>query len=211
MKAATSNSPVVHVVEDDPAVLDALCGLLQREGLNTARYSSGDEILASAERLAGGCVVMDVRMPHMDGANTQKWLHRKRPDLPVILITGDADVSQAVDALRAGAFDFLEKPFKPEKLLDSIRGAFREKRTTERRESNQAEAVELIKLLTRREREVLERLVAGDSNKTIAKRFGNSPRTIEIHRARVMSKLSVKSLAEAVRIAIDAGLGEGQD
>ena len=193
----------VHVVDDDASVRDALRVLLETEGYAVRVFPDGEAFLQDAPLLPVGCVVMDVRMPGLDGVEVQEQLRRARPDLAVVLITGDGDVPLAVKALKRGAVDFLEKPFEPDALLASVRAAL-DTPPVDRREQEARAARELLARLTPREREVLDALVTGASNKEIAKSFGNSPRTVEIHRARIMAKLQARSLAEALRIALSA-------
>ena len=191
----------IYVVDDDPGVRGALTAMLELEGYAIRAFASGLELLDAATALAGGCVVMDVRMPDMDGPAVQAALMEIRPDLAVILITGDGDIPLAVRALKAGAVDFLEKPFEAETLLESVALAL-----SGRPLSADAEhALAKLRLLTIRERQVLERLIAGDTSKQIARVFAGSPRTVDVHRARVLAKLGARNVAEAVRIAMNAG------
>lgn len=191
----------VYVVDDDPAVRGSLGSLLRIEGYSVRTFPSGEKLLAVLEELDPGCVVMDVRMPGMDGPEVQGSLAQTRPDLTVILITGDGDIPLAVRALKAGAADFLEKPFEPDALLESIRIAL--SGTGAAPEMDEAAA--RLGLLTTREQEVLGQLIAGDTSKEIARTLGGSPRTIEIHRSRVLDKLRARNVAEAVRIALSGG------
>lgn len=198
------HQPCIHVVDDDPAVRDSLQVLLEAQGYEVVTYTSGLELLAAGAKLARGCIVMDVRMPGLDGLTVQERLSRDRADLPVLLMTGEGDIPLAVKALKAGAHDFLEKPFEPEMLLASVRTAMHDQRD----KAGEAEhAATLVEQLTPREREVLERLAAGEPNKAIARHLGISPRTVEIHRARIMGKLAARGLADAIRLAVAAGVG----
>ena len=197
-----SSSSWVYVVDDDVAVRDAIATLLRAEDFNVMSFASGEELLASLDNLSSGCVVMDVRMPGPDGSCVQERLAETRRDLAVILISGDGNISLAVSALKHGATDFFEKPFRPDALVSSIRSAL----ASLIRNSNADRDFARLQLLTVREREILDRLVAGDTSKEIARVFRGSPRTVDVHRARVLKKLGARNVAEAVRIATDARL-----
>jgi two-component system response regulator FixJ len=196
---------VVHVVDDDEAVRRSLALLLVSFGLEAQAHSSAEEVLAQLERLRPGCLVIDIRMPGMDGLELQSELIRRGCKMPVIVVTGHADVGLAVRAMKSGALDFIEKPYSEEDVLRAVHGAML--RTSDSRQTNAlAEAAQTrIGALTPRERDVLQRLVGGRPNKVIAHELGISPRTVEIHRANLMEKLACRSLAEAVRTAINAG------
>ena len=193
----------VHVVDDDAAVRDSLCVLLASAGFLVQTYDSAVAFLATAAGLAG-CVLTDVRMPEMDGLELQQRLSQRNIHLPVIVMTGQGDVPLAVRAMKAGAVDFLEKPFDDAALLDAVRRALAESRRREESESASAETSRRLAALTPREREVLDLLVVGLSNKAIAIELGASPRTIEVHRARVFEKLSARSLPDLVRLVLAA-------
>ena len=196
----------IYVVDDDDAVRDSLDALLTASGLDVELFPSGDAFLEACDEIGGGCVLLDVRMPRMDGMEVQRRLHARRPDLPVIMITGHGDISMAVRAMKAGAVDFVEKPLREEALLQSIESALRAARETHRQQSLGAAALGSIGRLTPREREVLEQLVAGRPNKVIAQNLACSPRTVEIHRARIMEKMEARSLPHLVRLALAAGI-----
>lgn len=191
----------IHVVDDDKAVRDSLRFLLEPDGFDVFTYTSADELL-TAELAAAGCVLTDFRMPGMDGLQLQANLAERGASLPVIVMTGHGDVPMAVRAMKAGAVDFLEKPFEHGHLLDAIRRALDRNRCTLEAAARMAEAAERITLLTPREREVLDLLVAGKSNKQIARQLGTSPRTIDVHRARVFHKLQAGSLPDLVHLVL---------
>lgn len=195
---------LVHLVDDDEAIRRSVGFALKTSGFQVRVYQSGNEILKTASDLEPGCILLDIRMPGMDGLEVQEALKSKGIALPVIIMTGHGDVSLAVRAMKAGAIDFIEKPFEKTVLLSAIEhGLGRlEKLASNFKEANEA-AVKL-QLLTGRERDVLDGLAKGLPNKSIAFDLGISPRTVEIHRANLMSKLGAKSLSEALRIAFAA-------
>ena len=195
---------LVHLVDDDEAIRRSVGFMLKTSGFHVRTYESGVELLKSASRLERGCILLDIRMPGMDGLEVQAALRDRGVSLPVIIMTGHGDVTLAVQAMKAGALDFIEKPFEKAVLLSSIEhGVERLKRSAADVDRADEAAVKL-QALTLREREVLDGLAKGLPNKTIAYDLGISPRTVEIHRANVMSKLGVKSLSEALRIAFAA-------
>jgi two-component system, LuxR family, response regulator FixJ len=195
---------VVHVVDDDEAVRRSLALLLTSFGLTAETYASAEFLLAELDHLAPGCLVVDVRMPGMDGLELQRVLQERGCVYPVLVVTGHADVGLAVKAMKAGALDFIEKPYTDSAVIDAVRAAL--SRVVDSRQSGMMiEAARArIAMLTPRERDVLMRLVEGRPNKVIAHELGISPRTVEIHRANMMEKLGCRSLAEAVRLAISA-------
>ena len=182
----------------------SLALLLTSFGLAAETYDCAEDLLARVERMAPGCIVVDVRMPGMDGLELQHVLQDRGYTFPVLVVTGHADVGLAVKAMKAGALDFIEKPYTEAALIESVRGALA--RVADERQSGMVvEAARArIAVLTPRERDVLGRLVDGRPNKVIAHELGISPRTVEIHRANMMEKLACRSLAEAVRLAIAA-------
>lgn len=197
----------VHVVDDDDAILRSLSFLLRTSGYTVRLFAGGRDLLKEAGDLAPGCILMDVRMPDMDGLEVQRELHGRGIMLPVVIMTGHGDVDMAVSAMKAGAVDFIEKPFEKALLLACIEAA-RQTSLAERAAGRRAqEARSRLNILTDREREVLDGLVQGLPNKSIAHDLGISARTVEIHRAHLMQKLDVRSLAEALRIAFHAGAG----
>lgn len=205
-----AQTPTVHVVDDDDAVRDSLEILLQTAGFEVATYPSGDAFLERIPARPDGCLLIDVRMPGRGGLEVQEELRARNVTLPVVIITGHGDVPLAVRAMKGGAIDFVEKPFSDDLIIGSVRRAL-EIGASQRRLDNAAAGVaERIGLLTQRERQVLEKLVAGQPNKVIAYELTISPRTVEIHRARVMEKMQARSLSELVRMALTVDLG-GQD
>lgn len=199
-----SDERLVHLVDDDEAIRRSAGFMLKTSGFRVQTYESGDQLLKAAGLLDPGCVLLDIRMPGMDGLEVQQALKERGVGLPVVIMTGHGDVTLAVQAMKAGAIDFIEKPFEKAVLLGAIDQAFnRLDRSTDTRErANEAEV--RLNALTPREREVLDGLAQGLPNKTIAYDLGISPRTVEIHRANLMSKLGVRSLSEALRIAFAA-------
>jgi two-component system response regulator FixJ len=197
----------VHLVDDDDAVRRSAGFMLKTSGYQVKSYGSGVELLKERE-LAPGCILLDVRMPGMDGLQVQKTLRERGIGLPVIVMTGHGDVGVAVQAMKAGAVDFIEKPFEKAVLLNAIEDGFARIHQAGRSRTRADEAQVRLQALTLRERDVLDGLVRGYPNKTIAYELDISPRTVEIHRANLMSKLGVASLSEALRIAFAAGLGE---
>jgi two-component system response regulator FixJ len=199
----------VFVVDDDADVRDSLRALLESSGFKVEDYDSATSFLAAVTPERGACLVVDVRMPDMDGLTLQEELVKRQVELPVIIVTGHGDVPLAVRAMQAGAIDFLEKPYDDEKLVGSVRRAQAVSVSRRAEASNAQEAAERVAVLTPREREVLEHLVAGRPNKVIAHELGISPRTVEIHRAHLMEKMQARSLSDLVRIALTAGIEPG--
>ena len=197
--------PKVYVVDDDPAVRDSLEILLKLAGFDVSAFESAVKFLSDAQPGAGDCLIADIRMPEMDGLTLQQELLRRGSQLPLIIITGHGDVPLAVQVMKAGAVDFLEKPFARETLLAAIRNAL--ERAQQPTVSNDArqEILRRLARLTEREREVYELVVAGKLSKQIAFELGASPRTIEIHRGRVMQKMEARTVQDLVRMAISAG------
>jgi two-component system response regulator FixJ len=197
--------PTVFVVDDDRAMRDSLRWLLESVGLTVRTYSTAAAFLREYEPAQPGCLVLDVRMPGMSGLDLQAELVRRGAGLPTIVVTGHAEVPMAVRAVKAGAVDFIEKPFSDQHLLDRVRQALEidrlEREVRHRREA----ARRRLESLTARERQVLGLVVAGKANKEIAATLGLSPKTVEVHRAHVMSKMAVDSLAELIRVALLAG------
>ena len=198
-----ASDPIVHVVDDDDAVRKSVSFLLMAEGFNVRQHESAMTFLKMAT-IDGGCIVTDVRMPEISGIEFIRLLKERGLSLPVIVMTGHADISLAVEAMKAGAVDFLEKPFEDQRFLDIVRSAL------ELREHNVQQAAELQSIRTRldalsmRERQVVDCLIAGKANKVIAHDLSISPRTVEIYRANVMTKMEAKSLSELVRMVLVA-------
>lgn len=195
-----TEEPKIFIVDDDLAIRQALLLLMKSEGLPARGYESAEAFLAEIKSETQGCLVLDVRMPGISGLHLQQLLRHEHINLPVIIMTGHGDVSMAVKAMKAGAIDFIEKPFDNEQLLQLVRSCL----TQCRQHMNQEEGVQRIERLTNRERQVMELLVEGDQNKVIAAKLAISPRTVELHRARVMEKLEARSLSDVVRIALVA-------
>lgn len=196
----------IYVVDDDEAIRRSLSFLLKTSGYAVRQFTGGTEFLKEAADLEPGCVLLDVRMPDMDGLEVQRELRARGIMLPVVIMTGHGDIDMAVAAMKAGASDFIEKPFEKTVLLACVETA-RKMSVADRGASARAnDARERLNILTDRERDVLNGLVGGLPNKTIAYDLGISPRTVEIHRANLMQKLEVRSLAEALRLAFQAGL-----
>jgi two-component system, LuxR family, response regulator FixJ len=195
----------IYLVDDDPNIRDLLRMVLEPANFVVMDYPSAKAFL-DENVMTGGCLIADIRMPEMSGLELQDELIKRGARLPVIIITGHGDVVLAVKAMRAGAIDFIEKPFDEKILLASVNRALDAGRDDRDRESEARAALALISLLTPRERQVLEQLVAGRSNKLTAYELSISPRTIEIHRARIMEKLRARRLADLVRTAIAASI-----
>lgn len=211
--ATMSNNPaqnrhqdaLVFIVDDDDFMRSAMRRLFASNGIAAEIYASGMEFLDQAPFERGGCVLLDVRMPGLNGLEVQAALKQRRIELPVIFLTASADVPIAVSAMREGAVDFLEKPFENEDLLARVRGAL-ERHQNQRRGSVEREDVQRrLASLTARERSVLDLVVAGQTNKEIARTLGASFRTIEIHRRHVMEKMAVSTLADLVRLKLLEG------
>ncbi|WP_374577034.1 response regulator FixJ [Phenylobacterium sp.] len=195
---------LVHVIDDDPAVRDSLAFLLETANLRPCVYESALAFLDALPQVTEGCVVTDVRMPEMTGIELVKRLKAEGFALPIIMITGHADVPLAVEAMKAGVADFIEKPFDDEALLSAIHSALQAGEKDRQGAAEAAEIAARIATLSGREHEVLQGLVAGRANKVIAYDLGISPRTIEIYRANVMTKMKAASLSELVRMAMRA-------
>ncbi len=203
----TSPGPTVFVVDDDEAVRDSLVVLLENKGYAVRAFDSASGFLAQHSAELHGCLLLDIRMPGMDGMALLKQLATSGTSLPIIMITGHGDVPTAVKAMHQGAFDFLEKPFTQDIILDSVTRALQVgEQGDEARAAVRAVAARFERL-TDREREVLDRMVEGMTSKEIARKLEISPRTVEIHRARIMEKTEARTLSNLVRMALTAGLG----
>lgn len=198
----------IYIVDDDEAVRDSLQILAESYDYEPEVFDSGTAFLSAAESIGAGCVLLDVRMPDIDGLEIQARLAKANPQLAVIIITGHGDVPMAVKAMKAGAFDFLEKPFTDDALMDSLERAWTHRKDVAESQEpgSDNEVLGRIEALTPRERDVLDQLIIGRPNKIIAYELGISPRTVEVHRARVMDKMKAKSLSHLVRMALSAGL-----
>jgi two-component system, LuxR family, response regulator FixJ len=196
----------VYIVDDDEAVRDSLSVLLESKAYAVSSFASAPEFLAVAPSLPVGCLIVDIRMPEMDGLELQQHLTDRSLDFPLIVITGHGDVPLAVRAMKAGAVDFIEKPFASEAILSSLEAALSRLTTPDKEDPVKAAAALKLALLSPRELQVLQGLLAGLPNKSIAYDLEISPRTVEIHRARLMDKMGARSLSELVRLALAAGL-----
>ncbi|MHC4444253.1 MAG: response regulator transcription factor [Planctomycetota bacterium] len=194
--------PTVFIVDDDEAVRKATTMLVRSAGLDVESYGSAREFLESYRPARPGCLVLDVRMPEMNGLELQEKLARDGLRIPVIIVTGHGDVPMAVRAVKKGALDFIEKPFDDQVLLQRIEHAIKLDADTRRKKSDQADIAARLAQLTPREREVMDLLVDGKSSKQIAYQFGLSRKTIDIHRTHIMLKLGIESLADLVRIGL---------
>lgn len=194
---------LVYVVDDDDAVRSALKLLVKSVGLAVEGYASATEFLAHVDHHRSSCLVLDVRMPGMSGLELQQDLNQRGAIIPVIFITGHGDIPMAVEAMQHGAFDFLQKPFRDQELIDRIQRALT-RDATNRQQLQQGDRIrEHLASLTPREQEVLQLLVSGKQNKVMAAELGVSQRTVEIHRARVMEKMEANSVAQLVRMVIE--------
>lgn len=200
------NENLVHVIDDDEAMRESLSFLLKAAKISVSAYDSADAFLAKLKDIKGGCIVTDVRMPGMSGLDLLKRLRELNSPMPVIVITGHGDVPLAVEAMKYGASDFLEKPFDDDTLLGAVRKALSETAASQEDHALRTAVTQRMASLSARERQVLDGLLAGHPNKTIAYDLGISPRTIEIYRANVMTKMEAASLSELVRMALVAGV-----
>jgi len=198
---------LIHIVDDEDAVRRSAGFMLKTSGFAVEGWPSGVAFLKEVRHAALGCILLDMRMPEMDGLEVQQVLIERGVAMPVIMLTGHADVSIAVRAMKAGAIDFIEKPFEKAVVLAAIENAFAWLIDKDGRANRADEASLVLARLTPRERDVLDGLAQGLPNKSIAYDLGISPRTVEVHRANIMTKLSARSLSEALRLAFAAGLG----
>lgn len=201
--------PVVFVVDDDDAVRQSIGFLLKTAGLTVREFEAARPFLDILPQVTSGCLLTDVRMPEISGIELLRMVREKKPDFPVIVITGHGDVPLAVESMKLGAADFLEKPFDDDLLIASVRAALSRDADAAKRNAEIAEIKERLEGLSNRERQVLEGLVAGKPNKVIAFDLGISPRTVEIYRANLMTKMAANSLSDVVRMAMVAGVLTG--
>lgn len=194
----------VFVVDDDDAVRESLAFLLKSVGLKVESFPSAQDFLKSYNPARAGCLVLDIRMPGMSGLELQEKLKQMESMLPIIFITGHGDVPMAVKAIKAGAADFVQKPFRDQELIDRIREVLEEDASARVEKLQKAEILKRIDSLTEREREVMEQVVDGKANKVVAIDLNVSQRTVEIHRANVMDKMKARSLAQLVRLVMKA-------
>jgi two-component system response regulator FixJ len=204
----TGEPRLIHLVDDEEAIRRSVGFMLRTSKFQVRTYDSGVDLLKAARGLEPGCILLDIRMPGMDGLEVQAALKDQGVALPVIIMTGHGDVTLAVRAMKAGAVDFIEKPFEKAVLLSAIEHGLAQLRQAEASRDRSEQAAVRLQALTPRERQVLDGLANGLPNKTIAYDLGISPRTVEIHRANVMTKLRVRSLSEALRIAFAAQDGD---
>ncbi len=197
---------MIHIVDDEEAIRRSAGFMLKTSGYAVSTYASGDAFLQAAKEAEPGCVLLDVRMPGMDGLEVQKVMAERGIAMPVVVLTGHGDITVAVRAMKGGAVDFIEKPFEKAVLLTAITAAFERLDDVEARAARASDAAVAIAALTSREQDVLKGMAQGLPNKTIAFDLGISPRTVEVHRANLMAKLQVKSLSEALRLAFAASL-----
>jgi two-component system response regulator FixJ len=201
-----TSAPIVHVIDDDPAARESLEFLLRSHDVETRSYESAKAFLTRLPEVKGGCVITDVRMPEVSGVELLHRLNEHRVELPVIVITGHGDLQLAVEAMKLGAVDFLEKPYEDDRLIAIVKGALEKWQKGLRQQIEKDQVEERLSTLTQREREVLHGLLMGKSNKVIAHDLDISSRTVEIYRANVMNKMNSASLSELVRICVVAGL-----
>jgi len=204
--AAGTEHAKIYIVDDDDSVRDSLEVFLGASGYDVRSFASPRDFLAVAGTIEFGCVLVDLQMPGMDGLELKNRLNQRNIDLPVVVVTGHGDVATAVAAMRAGAKDFIEKPFTDEAILAGIRIGLADRPKPSAVDQAKQAILDRLKNLSPREREVLDGMVAGHPNKVIAYNLSLSPRTVEIHRARVMDKMQARSLSELVRLAIAAGI-----
>ncbi|WP_297796608.1 response regulator FixJ [uncultured Marinobacter sp.] len=198
----TDIQQTVYVVEDDEAVRDSLELLLKSDGKPVKTYENATAFLRDYSEKMAGCIVLDIRMPGMDGMELQKKLNDKHSILPIIFVTGHGDVPMAVDAMKEGAVDFIQKPYREEALLEKIEAALEQDLEQRKSLDEKQEIIKRIKSLTPREHEIMDRMIAGQANKVIAIELEISQRTVEIHRSRVMHKMGTHSLAHLVRMVL---------
>jgi len=198
--------PIVYVIDDDDAVRQSLEFLLKTAGVSVRGFDSAKAFLDVLPAIKSGCIITDVRMPEITGIDLLRHLKESGLDIPVIVITGHGDISLAVEAMKIGAVDFLEKPFDDDLLLAAVRSALNTEAGAARHKAEIADIHDKLAALSNRERQVLEGLVAGKANKVIAFDLGISPRTVEIYRANLMTKMSANSLSDLVRMAMTAGI-----
>ena len=197
---------LIAVVDDDPAVRASMQAMLESAGYRTILFASGSALLNSLHELSGSCILLDVKMPGLDGLEVQRRLNQLASKLPVVIVTGHGDIAMAVQAMSAGAVDFLEKPVRRDRLLESIATALDNDRAPRFGETERTAMVARIDALSPRERQVLEQLVMGRANKVVAFELGISPRTVEVYRRNVMMKTGARSLPHLVRMALVAGV-----
>jgi two-component system response regulator FixJ len=201
-----TEASIVHVIDDDEAARDSLAFMLGTAKIDVKTYDSATAFLAVASNVKSGCIITDVRMPEISGIDLLRRLKELKIGVPVIVVTGHGDVPLAVEAMKIGAAEFLEKPFDDEVLLNAVRSALNKQNTDSKRQAERADIDSRLAALSNRERDVLQGLVSGLANKQIAFNLGISPRTVEIYRANLMTKMQASSLSDLVRMALVAGI-----
>jgi two-component system, LuxR family, response regulator FixJ len=201
-----TENATIHVIDDDEAARQSLAFLLKASKLAVATYESATAFLKVAAGVTSGCIITDVRMPEISGIDLLRRLKELKITVPVIVVTGHGDVPLAVEAMKIGASDFLEKPFDDEVMLTAVRSALNRQQGDSKRQAERTEVEGRLAALSNRERDVLGGLVAGHANKRIAFDLGISPRTVEIYRANLMTKMQAASLSDLVRMALVAGI-----
>lgn len=199
----------LHIVDDEELVRNSMVAVLQNAGYDVIAFASGVEFLKALPGLNSDCVILDVRMPQMNGLDVLEILMQNQPQTRVVMMSGFADVSMAVKAMLSGASDFVEKPFQPSDLLDTLERVLQTSSSSNAAAATNAEAEALLGTLSKREVEVLSLLVQGKQNKVVARELDISPRTVEVHRARIMQRLEVTSFAELVKLSVLSGLASG--
>lgn len=202
-----SDGRMVHIVDDEDSIRRSVGFMLKTSGYQVETWTSGQAFLKEVRNAEQGCILLDVRMPEIDGLEVQRTLADRGVTMPIVIMTGHGDVSIAIQAMKAGAVDFLEKPFEKAALIAAVEESFQRIANAVDATSRAVDANRILGILTPRERDVLEGLAKGLPNKTIAYDLDISPRTVEVHRANLMAKLEVRSLSDALRIAFAAGLG----
>jgi len=199
----TNKNITIHIIDDDPSMLIYLSDLIASTKYQSKTYSHANEFLSSYKNDGISCLILDLHLPEINGIELQQQLVSNNIDLPVIMISGSGDISSAVMAMKAGVFDFLEKPFQNNKLLELINNALKKHKIDRARNNTQNKTLECINSLTKREKEVMELVVTGQLNKDIAKQLEISIKTVEVHRANVMEKMGVTSIADLVRMFLE--------
>jgi two-component system response regulator FixJ len=205
-RSAMPGSRTVHIIDDEEPVRDSATALLEAAEFDVVAYASGAEFLNALDQATPGCILLDIHMPELTGLELQQLLNKRKLSWPVIVLTGQGDVATAVQAMKGGAFEFLEKPYRSEALLATVAEAFDKFSAMTEESERTASARALIDSLTSREKQVMQGLLAGLPNKLIGFKLGISARTVDVYRANVMDKLNARGLSTAVRVALDARL-----
>ena len=194
--------PTVFIVDDEKAIIDSLTLLMKSVSLPVKSFNHAQEFIDAYSPDEPGCLLLDIRLPHITGLELQDYLNQQKYALPIIFMTGHGDIPMAVDAIKKGALDFIQKPFQAEELLKKIEAAFTVDKSRRSKTKNSSQCIDTIESLTPREREIMEKMINGDPNKVIAIDLGISQRTVEIHRAHIMQKTQAKSLAQLIKMAM---------